>query len=141
MTPQSQPQGTAAAATAPGFRVMAGIAVAQALVLAGMGLAVLVVVVRDGIQGPAAVASGQGVAMEIVVYLLFAAGMAAVAVGAWRGAGWAATPFLLAQLLALTVGLPMATGDEGGVRAAGILVALAAVAGILAWGSVIRSPR
>lgn len=111
----------------------------EALLLIGYAISITVVVATTGLQGPQDVSSGPGVAVEIVVFVLFGVGCAVLAVGRWRGSGWSAVPFVVVQLLALTVSVPLATGAGGGVPF-GVGVTLAAVAGLAAmvWGRLIR---
>lgn len=113
--------------------ITATIAALEALVLLGYGASIAVVAITAGINGPQAVASPTGVAVETVVFVLFGVGMALVAAGRWRNASWSTVPFVVAQLLALTVGIPLVTAS-GWPRLAGVLTAVAAVVGVGALG-------
>lgn len=106
--------------------VVAGL---EALVLSGYAISIAVVALTQGVQGPEAVASPTGVAVESVVFALFGIGMGLIAIGRWRRAGWTSVPFVLAQLLALTVGIPLVTAS-GGPRIAGVLTVLVALTGV-----------
>jgi hypothetical protein len=111
--------------------ITATIAAVQAIVLLAYGLSIAIVALTVGIQGPRDVASPGGVAVETVVFVLFGIGLGFVAAGRWRGASWSTVPFVVAQLLALPVGLPL-LGASGWPRVAGIATVMAAVAGLVA---------
>lgn len=118
-------------------RVAAVVAGLQALGLIGNAAVVAVVAIRDGITGPSAVASPAGVVTEVVVFALFGAALAWVAWGLWTDHAAARTPFLLAQILTLTVGVPMLS-SEAPVNLVGVAVTASAVVGLLAWlGAVV----
>lgn len=107
-------------------RLTAVVAGVQALVLFGYAVSIAVVALTVGVQGPEEVASPTGVFVETVVFALFGLGMGLVAVGRWRRAEWSTVPFVVAQLLALTVGIPLATAS-GWPRGAGMLTVAAAL--------------
>ncbi len=110
--------------------ISSAVAGAEGLGLLGYAASIAVVAVTSGIAGPAEVSSPSGVVVEIVTFALLGAGLVVVAVGRWRGHGWATIPFVVAQLLALTVGVPLATGATEG-RAAGYLITAVAVLGLV----------
>ena len=122
--------------------VTAAVAGLEALLLVGYAISITVVVATTGLQGPQEVSSASGVTVEIAVFVLFGLGCAAVAVGRWRGSGWSAVPFVVIQLLALTVSIPLATGAGGGVPF-GILVTVAALIGLAAivWGRIVGAEQ
>lgn len=113
------------------------VAVVQGLALIGNGIAVAFVVLRDGITGPSAVASPAGVAVEVLLYLLFGGALLWVSRGLARGSGAVLTPFVLAQLLALTVAIPMARGS-GGASVVGWVATGLCLVGIIAWWTLFR---
>lgn len=115
----------------PAARVTAVVAAIEGLALLGYAAGIALVVAISGIQGPEEVASPTGVVVEIVTFAVFGAGMGAISWGRWSGAGWATIPFLVTQLLALTVGIPMATGAAD-ARLWGAGITILAVAGIAA---------
>lgn len=117
--------------TSPGRLITAVVAGVQAVALLGYAVSIATVAATTGIQGPTEVSSPTGVAVEIVTFAVFGVGMAAIAWGRWRGHGWATVPFALAQVLALTVGIPLATGVEDG-RLWGYGITLSAVVGLAA---------
>lgn len=102
---------------------------AEALALLGYAVSIAFVALTVGIQGPSEVSSPVGVVVETATFLLFGVGMLLVAVGRWRRQGWATIPFVVAQLLALTVGIPLATGVEE-TRLLGYLITAVAVVGL-----------
>lgn len=103
------------------------VAAIEAAALISYGLITGGVALVSGIEGPSAVSSPTGVAMEVLTFVLFGAGLVAIAVGRWRSAGWSTVPFLVAQLLALTIGIPLATGVSEGVPFGVVITALAVV--------------
>ena len=108
------------------------VALAEAIALLGYAISIAVVALTTGIQGPQEVSSPTGVTVEVATFALFGAGMAAIAWGRWRGHGWSTVPFVVTQLLALTVGIPMATGVPDGrltglAICAGVLIGLGAL--------------
>lgn len=115
----------------PARTLTAVVAGGQALALVGYAVSIAVVALTTGIQGPSEVSSATGVAVEIVTFAVFGAGLAAIAWGRWRGHGWATVPFALAQVLALTVGIPLLTGADDG-RLWGLGITAAAVVGLVA---------
>lgn len=117
--------------------VAAAIAALQGLALIGNGLLVAIVVLRDGITGPSAVASPAGIITEVVIFLLFGGAMLWIARGLWLGQEGVRSPFLLAQILSLTVGIPLATND-GLSMVAGIIITGVAVLGIASWWLVLQ---
>lgn len=107
----------------------AGVAGLEAVVLVGYGISIAAVALTQGIQGPEAVATPTGVAVETVVFVLFGVGMGLLTLGRWRRADWSTVPFVIAQLLALTVGVPLATAS-GWPRIVGVLTVLVALTGV-----------
>lgn len=119
---------------------MLGVVVAavEGLALVANGFAVAWVVVADGLTGPAEVASPVGVALEVALYLLFGAAMLWIARGLARGSGAVLTPFLLAQLLGLTVAVPLAS-SEGAAGIAGWAFTIGCLLGLVAWWTLMRT--
>ncbi len=97
-----------------------------------MVYAILIVVgvARFGVSGPSEVANASGVTLEVVIFLFFGLGMLLVAVGWFAAKRWARAPFLLAQLLALVVSIPLIGATDPLQKWVAILVTLAAVIGI-----------
>jgi Na+-driven multidrug efflux pump len=94
--------------------------------------AVLIVVgvARFGVSGPSEVANASGVTLEVVIFLFFGLGMLLVAGGWFSAKRWARAPFLLAQLMALVISVPLIGATDALQKWAAILVTLAAVVGI-----------
>jgi hypothetical protein len=118
--------------------IAATVAVIQGAALLSNGVAVLWVVIRDGITGPAAVASPAGIAVEVALFVVFGAAMLWIARGLVRGSGAVLTPFVLAQVLGLTVSIPLATGT-GAAAVVGWLLTGLCILGLVAWVSLLRS--
>lgn len=118
-------------------RVAAAVALAQGLALLVNGLAVTWVVIRDGITGPSAIASPIGVAVEVLLYLVFAGALVWIARGLVRGSEAVLTPFVLAQVLGLTVAIPLATGG-GAAALIGWALTLGCVLGLVMWVALLR---
>lgn len=123
MTPPARP-------ISPAQVLTTAVAAAQAVALLGYAISIAVVALTTGIEGPSEVSSPTGVAVEIVTFALFGLGMSFVAWGRWRRQGWATVPFAVAQLLALTVGIPLATGVSQG-RPAGFVITGGALLGLV----------
>lgn len=94
--------------------------------------AVLIVVgvARFGVNGPTEVANASGVTLEVIIFLIFGLGMIFVAVGWFTSKRWARAPFLLAQLLALVVSVPLIGAADLLQKSVAIIVTVAAVVGI-----------
>lgn len=97
-----------------------------------MVYAILIVigVARFGVSGPREVANASGVTLEVVIFLFFGLGMLLVAGGWFAAKRWARAPFLLAQLLALVVSVPLMGATDPFQKWVAILVTIAAVIGV-----------
>lgn len=115
----------------PARLLTAIVAAAESAALAAYAISIAAVALTAGLQGPVEVSSPTGVAVEVITFALFAVGLAVVAWGRWKGHGWSTVPFVVAQLLALTVGIPMATGVPDG-RWIGVAITVAALGGLVA---------
>lgn len=114
---------------------------AQALALIGYALGIAVIGLTSGLEGPEAVSSPMGATVEVITFALFGAGLAAIAVGRWRTSSWSGPPFVLAQLLALTVGVPLATASGSVGTTIGVLLTASAVVGIVGIvASALKTP-
>lgn len=118
--------------------VAAIVAAIEGAALLANALAVVWFVIRDGITGPADVASPIGVAVEVLLYLVFGAAMLWIARGLVRGSNAVLTPFVLAQVLGLTVSIPLASGS-GAAAVVGWLLTGLCVLGLVAWVGLLRS--
>lgn len=103
----------------------------QGLALLGYAAGISVIGLTSGLEGPAAVSSPVGAVVEVVTFALFGAAMIAIAVGRWRESSWSGPPFVLSQLLALAVGLPLATATDMVGKTIGLAVSASAVVGII----------
>lgn len=116
----------------PSLMVGAAVAAIEGLALLAYGIYIAVQVTRLGITGPAAVSNPVSVGLEITIFSIFGAAMLAAAGGLWRVRRWGRSLLVLGQLLALVVGVPLASAAGGVERTAGIAVVVLAVAGLVA---------
>jgi hypothetical protein len=111
-------------------RPLVAIAGAEALAVTVVFVGVVVAVVTGALQGASGGSPGLAVA-EVVIWLMFVAGLLVIWWGLFRRRRLARTPFLLAQAFALVV-VPLFVGsDVAGYRIAGVVLAVAAVSGIV----------
>ncbi|MEI6361960.1 MAG: hypothetical protein WCP95_07475 [Actinomycetes bacterium] len=109
---------------------LAAIALIEGLALLGYAVFLLVEGLRLGATGPAEVSNVPAIALQVALFAIFGAGLGWVTRGWWRGRRWARAPFLVAQLMALVIGIPLAQA-EGSERWVGITFSLMAVLGIV----------
>jgi hypothetical protein len=112
-------------------RTTAVVAGVESLLLLGYAVSIAFVAATQGIEGPQDVSSPAGVAVEVAVFAAFAAGVAAIAWGRRSGQSWSGAPFVVVQVLALTVSVPLAFGSGAGVPA-GVLTTIGALVGLAA---------
>ncbi|CAB4735823.1 unannotated protein [freshwater metagenome] len=94
--------------------------------------------IRIGATGPAEVSSVPALVLQIVILALFGAALVFVGSGWIRVRRWARAPFLLAQLIALVIGFPLASAVGEIERVAGIsLVALAIIGIVLVFSPAV----
>lgn len=111
----------------PRLAFVAAVVLIEGLALTGYGIFVIVELARLGITGPAAVSNPASVTLEIIIFLAMGIGLLVSAWGLWQGRRWARAPSVLAQILALVVGVPL-IGAVGGVeRTVGIVLSALAV--------------
>ena len=113
-----------------GLRILGVISGVQGVFYVVYAILIVVGVARFGVSGPSEVANASGVTLEVVIFLFFGLGMLLVAVGWFAAKLWARAPFLLAQLLALVVSVPLIGATNLFQKWAAILVTLAAVVGL-----------
>ena len=113
------------------LRILGGISIVQGVFYVVYAFLVVVGVARFGVNGPSEVANAPGVTLEVVIFLVFGLGMLLVTWGWFTARRWARAPFLLAQLLALVVSVPMIGATDSLQKWVAILVTLAAVVGII----------
>jgi uncharacterized membrane protein len=112
------------------FVALAGIALVEGIALLGYAVFDLVEAATVGVTGPAAVSNVPGIALQIILFLIFGGSLVWIGRGWWSTRRWARAPFLLAQLIALVIGVPLAQA-EGPERVVGIVLALMALIGIV----------
>ena len=107
--------------------------------LAGLeGVALLIYAVYDSVQsirigavGPEAVSNVPALLLQILIFAGFGVGLLLIGRG-WLGSRrWVRAPFLLAQIIALVLGLPLAQYPEGGIRLAGIIIVIVGALGAI----------
>lgn len=111
-------------------RPLVVIAGAEAAAVMVVFVGVVVAVVTGATQGLEGGSPGLAVA-EVAIWLMFVVGLVAIWWGLSRRRRLARTPFLLTQAFALVV-VPLFVGsDVAGYRIAGVVLAVAAVSGIV----------
>lgn len=110
--------------------LLAAIAGTQGIVLVGYALYDIVQGLRLGLTGPQEVSNLPGFILQIAIFAVLGIASVAIAVGWWRAKYAARAPFIVAQLLALVVGVPLAQGDSTLMRAVGTVLTIVAVVGI-----------
>lgn len=121
--------------------VGAVVAALEGVALVLYSLYIVIQLIRLGITGPADVSNPVSVGLEIAIFAVFGAAMLLGAYGLWRVRGWGRSLLVLGQLLALVVGVPLATAEGGWDRFAGIAIVLAAITGLVAafWPTTTRA--
>jgi hypothetical protein len=108
--------------------VIAGI---EGAALLGYAVFDAVAAVRVGASGPQDVSNGPAIVLQILLFAFFGAAMIWIARGWWSVRRWARAPFLLAQLIVLVVGVPLAQSEGSIERYVGVVASLLAVLGIV----------
>jgi len=113
------------------------VAAIEGLALVAYAVYIAVQVARLGITGPAEVSNPVAVTLEIAIFGLLGVALVLAARGLWRVRRWARSMLVVGQFIALVVGVPLATAQEGLQRGAGIALVGLAVAGLVAafWPS------
>ena len=99
--------------------------------LVAYGLYDTVQALRLGATGPADVSNGPAIALQVVIFVVFGAALAVVARGWQRAQRWARAPFIVAQVLGLAIGIPLAQSAGSVERIVGVGTALVCVIGIV----------
>jgi hypothetical protein len=115
----------------PALRAAAVVAAVEGLGFLAYSGFVAVEALRLGATGPADVSNVPAIVLEVVIFAVFGLGLLWAGHGLWRSRRWARAPFLLAQVLALVVGIPLAQAAETGPRIAGIVLSVLAVVGLV----------
>ena len=114
-------------------RVLAALAAVEAGGLVTYAVYDTVQAIRIGTVGPSAVSNAPALFLQMLIVGGLGFGLLLIARGWLRSRLWVRSPFLLAQILALVLGIPLAQYPDGGVKVAGVaLVAIAAAGVILA---------
>ena len=113
------------------FRSIATIALVEGVFFIVNAILVTAGVLIFGLTGPESVSNPAGVTLEVVIFAAFGAGLLVVALGWWRVRSWARAPFVLAQLLALVVSVPLISSTGSVERVVGVVVTIVAVGGLI----------
>ncbi len=113
------------------LRILGGMSGVQGVFYLVYAILVVVGIARFGVSGPSEVANTPGVILEATIFLAFGLGMVLVAWGWFASKRWARAPFLLVQLLALVVSVPLTGATDLLQQLVAILVTLAAIVGIV----------
>lgn len=112
--------------------VPAGVAAAEGIGLIGYAIFDVVQWIREGITGPQEVSNLPGLILQIVIFAVLGIAMFLIAVGWWRVKYAARAPFIVAQLLALVVGIPLVSAPDLGTQQVGIILVCVAAVGLVA---------
>lgn len=113
------------------FRSLAIIAFVEGVFFVVNAILVTGGVIIFGLTGPESVSNPAGVTLEVIIFAAFGIGLLLVALGWWRVRSWARAPFVLAQLLALVVSVPL-IGSSGSVeRVIGFVVTIVAAGALV----------
>lgn len=113
------------------FRALAIIAAVEGLALAGYAVFDLIGALVVGTTGPAEVSNASAMILQIAIFAIFGAGMLVVARGWVTVASWVRGPFVLAQLIALVVGVPLIGAAEATQQGVGVVITAMAVVGLV----------
>ena len=114
---------------------------AQGFALVAYGIGIAVVGLTVGLEGSTAASEPLAVTVEVITFCLFGVGLLLVAWGLYGQRGWSRLPFVVAQLLAFTVGIPLLSSTDSLGFVIGLSVTVGAAAGLVALiVGVIRAP-
>lgn len=111
--------------------VLTIIAAVQGVALIGYAVFDIVQGVTVGLTGPSEVSNLPGLVLQIGIFAALGIGLVLVARGWWGAKYGARAPFIVAQLLALVVGIPLVSAPDVGTRQVGIALVVAGVVGIV----------
>jgi Na+-driven multidrug efflux pump len=112
-------------------RLLALIALVEAAGLLVYGGYEAVQGVLVGATGPAEVSNVPAIILQVVIFAVLGVGMVYVGRGWLQRRRWARAPFILAQLIGLLVGIPIAQTAGAAPRISGIALTALAIAGIV----------
>jgi len=115
-----------------GLRIAAPLVAAEGVALVLYGVYILVQSLRLGITGPAEVSNLPAVGLEIVIFSGFGVVLLFTARGLWNTHRVARAPAVLAQIIAVVVGGPLALSTELTSRVSGAITVVVAVAAVIA---------
>ena len=110
---------------------LAAIAAIQGISLIGYALYDVVQGITVGITGPPEVSNLPALVLQIVIFAALGSGLLLVARGWWGAKYGARAPFIVAQLLALVVGVPLLSAPDSWTRQVGIALLVVGVAGLV----------
>lgn len=84
-----------------------------------------------GITGPAEVSNLPALVLQIAIFAALGIGLLLVARGWWGAKYGARAPFIVAQLLALVVGVPLLSAPDAGTRQIAVVLIGAGAVGIV----------
>ncbi|MCB0917344.1 MAG: hypothetical protein KDC39_02110 [Actinobacteria bacterium] len=107
------------------------VAALQGFALISYAIAIVIVALIAGLDSHEEVSTPTGLVVQVVAFILLGAGLLGLALGRWQCRPWSATPFAMAQILGLAVGVPLLLAPDGTGSVVGLLVSLSAVAGLV----------
>ena len=111
-----------------GLRVSAPLVAVEAIALVANAVIVIVEVARFGLTGPTEVSNVPAFVLEVLIFLGFGVALLFTARGLWQARRPARAPAVLAQIIALVVGGPLAFSTDPTSRILGtVLVVVAGV--------------
>jgi hypothetical protein len=113
------------------FIILTAITAVQGVAFLGYAAYIAVNGLRFGVTGPAEVSNTPSLILQVVIFASFGAALMVVARGWWKTKRWARAPFVLAQILAVIVGWPLSSAEGPAERAAGVVLLVMAIAGLI----------
>lgn len=110
--------------------LLAAIAAIEGAAMIGYAIFDIVQGFRVGLVGPPEVSNLPGLILQIVIFAILGVALFAIAAGWWKAKYGARAPFIVAQLLALVVGVPLIQATETGPRSVGAALVGAGLLGI-----------
>ena len=111
--------------------LLSAIAAIQGIGLIGYALYDVVQGITVGITGPQEVSNLPALVLQIVIFAALGIGLMLVARGWWGARYGARAPFIVAQLLALVVGVPLMSAPDAWTRQLGVALIVVGVAGLV----------
>ena len=110
---------------------LSAIAAIEGISLVGYALYDVVQGITVGITGPPEVSNLPALVLQIVIFAALGIGLLLVARGWWGAKYGARAPFIVAQLLALVVGVPLVSAPDAWTRQVGVALIIVAVVGLV----------